>query len=192
MFYLDSDDEITPDCIETLMKPIMADGSIEIVQGNHIDEEKGKEFVYHKLSSPILISNNESVYIEFYKYHNLYSLVWNKLIKKSFINNNSLYFREGILHEDVLWMFYARKHLKRVYIFNEITYIYHKRPNSITTTPNRDAIMSSQLTINKEILNNLTPGREKMELRGGFYGFAVIYCEYVKELPKMIYISAVS
>lgn len=36
IYYLDSDDEITTDCIERLMKPIMADGSIEVVQGNYV------------------------------------------------------------------------------------------------------------------------------------------------------------
>ena len=185
LYYLDSDDELTLDCIETLLKPMMEDCTIEIVQGNHIDEENGKVFVYHKLPSPIVISNNENVYIEFYKNQNLYSLAWNKIIKRSFINNYGLYFKEGILHEDELWMFYVRKYLKRAYICNEITYKYHRRANSITFNSNRDAIRSSYLTINQEILNNLTPGREWIELRGNFYGFAVIYCKYVKELPTI-------
>lgn len=35
IFFLDSDDEITPDCIERLSTPIEKDPSIEMVQGNH-------------------------------------------------------------------------------------------------------------------------------------------------------------
>ena len=86
VYYLDSDDEITPGCIETLMQPMREDDAIEIVQGQHLDEIGGKEYIFHKQNSSICISNNEDVYKEYYKNQNLTSLAWNKLIRRAFVN----------------------------------------------------------------------------------------------------------
>ena len=183
LFYLDSDDEIKPSCIETLIKPMTEDCTIDLVQGNHVDEENGQEICYHKRESPIYISINDDVYKEYYIYHHFISTAWNKLIKRSYIEKYKLYFQEGLLHEDFLWFYYVMKHLERAYICRDITYIYRIRPNSIMTTGYSLAEGNSYSFIFNDFLNHLTPGREKIELCGNFHLFGRIYSQYYKDIP---------
>lgn len=184
LYYLDSDDEITLDCIEKLLKPMMEDNSIEIVQGNHIEERDGKEMIYYKGKSPILILNNGEIYKHYFKYHHIITTAWNKLMKRSFIIRFQLYFKEGILFEDRHWMFYVQKHLKKAYICKDITYYYHIRPHSITRGKEK-TIGKSYHIIYQDILNHLTRGHEKTELSGYAYGFCKPYCIYVNEVPAL-------
>lgn len=134
IYYLDSDDEITPDCIAKLLKVMIEDCTIELVQGNHIEENKGREKIYYKNALPLVISCYHDLYEQYFKYHHICAAVWNKLIRKSFIDTYHLYFKEGLLYEDRQWLFYAQKYLNRMHISEEITYHYHIRPNSITTS----------------------------------------------------------
>lgn len=59
----------------------------------------------------------------------------NKLVKHSFLLNECLYFREGILHEDDLWTFMLACKASNAYIVHEITYYYFMQSNSITGNP---------------------------------------------------------
>ena len=185
LYYLDSDDEITLDCIEKLMKPIKEDCTIDLVQGNHMDEKDGQEICYHKRESSIYISINDDVYKEYYIYHHFISTAWNKLIKRSYVKKYKLYFKEGLLHEDFLWFYYVMKQLKRAYICKDVTYIYHIRPNSIMTCGKNIAEGNSYLYIFKDILNHLTTGKENIELRGNINLFYDVYSLYSPDIPAL-------
>ena len=185
IFYLDSDDEIKPNCIETLLQPMIEDCSINLIQGNHIEDNCGNEFRFFKGSSSLIISSHHDVYRHYFKYHHIYATAWNKLIRRSFIDDFQLHFKEGILHEDRHWMFFVQKHLKKAVICKDVTYIYHIRPNSITTRGKIDAIGHSYHTIYQDILNNLTPDSETQEISGYAYGFCKQYCIYVNDIPAL-------
>lgn len=184
LYYLDSDDEITSDCIEKLLKIMVDDNTIDMVQGNHIEAQCGKEQVYYKGAS-IIISDSTDIYTHYFKNHHIITTAWNKMMKRSFVMHNKLFFKEGILHEDRLWMFYLQKHLAKVCICKDITYIYHITPNSIITKGKREVVGNSYEIIYNEILNHLTFGREKIELNGYAYGFCKPYCMYLDEVPGM-------
>lgn len=183
IYYLDSDDEITPDCIEKLLQPILENPSLELVQGVHLNECEGNEYIFHKQKRPINISCREEVYKEYYKTQNLWFSAWNKLIKRSLVVQHKIYFTEGIIHEDVLWMFYVLKQLKKAYLRTDVTLIYHIRPNSITTKPRGRLLGSSFQTIYQTVFKNLTPGMESIELKGYLYRFCRLYCLYSDEIP---------
>jgi glycosyltransferase involved in cell wall biosynthesis len=184
LYYLDSDDEITLDCIETLMKPMIEDNSIELVQGNHRVRKDDQEIIYYKGASSVIISNTNDIYIHYFKNHHIITTAWNKLMKRSFVESHQLYFKEGILHEDRHWMFYVQKHLKKAYICKDITYYYHIRPHSIIRGKEK-AVGNSYHIIYQDILNHLTRGHEKTELSGYAYGFCKPYCIYVNEVPAL-------
>ena len=185
IYYLDSDDEITPDCIETLMKLMLKDNSIEIVQGNHIERNECYECKYNKGTYSIIVTKHKDIFKHYFKYHHIITTAWNKLIKRSFIDIYQLYFEEGILHEDRLWMFYVQKHLEKAFICKDVTYIYNNRPNSITTKGKRSSVGNSYLYIYNDILNHLTPGCERLELGGYVYGFCKPYSEYIDDIPAL-------
>ena len=77
-----------------------------------------------------------------------------------------MYFKEGVLYEDRLWMFYLMKYLKYAYLCKEVTYYYHIRPQSITTGADGKDVGVSNMLMYDEILHNLTPGKECQEMTG--------------------------
>ena len=124
IFFLDSDDEITPDCLETLTQHC---NKHEMVIGNY--KIKGKQ------------NSIGAFTLEEGEYHadtiiplqldwKIYTMVWNKLIKKEFIIKHRLYFLEGVIHEDNLWSFCSAFCLEKIYITQNKTYTYHIRVNS--------------------------------------------------------------
>lgn len=131
IFYLDSDDEITSDCIEKLARPIKRDASIEMVVGNY------QIFSEHPSTGKITqeedLNSSEAVRESFFDRRILYVAAWNRLMSKKFLTDNGLRFMEGILYEDSPWTYYVVKLIQHMYVIPDITYHYCVRPLSICT-----------------------------------------------------------
>ena len=182
LYYLDSDDYITPDCMERLVAVVHADPTIEMVQGNSKMTGEGTERLLYRSDHSIRCLDNDEVRKEFYKRRNIYISVWNRLLKKSFVEDYRIYCREGIVFEDLLWVFYLIKNLKRAFLCDEITYYYCIRPGSISTEANLKSV-GCYTVIFDEIMLHLTTGREQEEIKGFLYYFIKRYVSYVKIVP---------
>lgn len=182
IYFLDSDDYITPECIKKLLSYI-TDDTIEMVQGNNVMVIDGN-CVKGKSDTILLHSNNE-VYQQFYNEHNIFIYVWNKLLRRSFIIGNQLYCKEGIICEDSLWSFYLVKYLRKACLCNEVTYYYCIRGDSISTSANRNEIGASLFVIYNDILDNLSCDFEKKELRGHLYCFCKKYVTHISDEPRL-------
>lgn len=172
LFFLDSDDWMSDDCIEKLVSPIISDPAIEIVQGNtnRVSDKKCNNFPIK-----ILIEHarsNSEVRSSFFQKAQFIVYVWNKLISRSFIVKNNLKFEEGLLWEDTIWHFMLLKYVTNVYFVSNITYYYRERSNSIMTGTDREIVNSHFVVLFRTILSNLTPGYEKDEME-----------YYIRKLP---------
>ncbi|MCQ2227292.1 MAG: glycosyltransferase [Bacteroidales bacterium] len=132
VIYLDSDDQLTPNAIR-LMENAAKTDDVEMVQGTTrtipIDDDFYSIKQYAK--NPTLCGNS-NICKEFYKRTNgLPVNAWNKMVKKDFIVRNNLFFREGIIHEDQLWMFMMVKKLNKIAFVFEETYLHYRNPDSI-------------------------------------------------------------
>lgn len=183
VYYLDSDDDITPDCIEKLLFFVKEDETIQMVQGNYLMVTDGNVKPGKSVSCEIL--NNDDAREQFLIHRRLNEFVWNKLFKRSFIVDNNLYNKEGIINEDLLWIFSIIKTLKRAVLCKDITYYYRIRKGSIATSTNCKKQGYSYSIIYEEILHNLTEGKEKAELNGFLYNFAYNYAAYWRYEPKL-------
>lgn len=163
IFYLDSDDELTPDCIEKLARPIERDPSIEMVVGNY------QVFsVRHRIdiiTREEELTSSEEVREFFFDRRLLYVAAWNKLILNTFLKNHSLRFMDGILYEDHPWTFYVVKYLQHLYVIPDITYNYYKRPLSITTGTDKTEEAYHKSVVYEYIVRHFTPGEEAREAR---------------------------
>lgn len=182
VYFLDSDDYITPNCIETLVSVVSDDPSIEMVQGNSMMKSDGKENPLYRLQHAIIISNNVEARQEFYKNRNIYISVWNRLLKKSFVEENGLYCREGLVFEDLLWVYYLMKFLRKAYLCEEITHYYCLRQGSILIEAKPESVRCYPVMFD-EILQNLTTEHECEEINGYLYYFIKRYVSYVKIVP---------
>ena len=184
IFYLDSDDEITADCISKLASPILCNDTIELVQGNYkVHRIGGKQMIINPSTGPIRITTNEGVRELYHNYHILHVVAWNKLMKLSFIKDNGICFKEGLIYEDSLWMFYLLKYLKNVYVLNDVTYNYYVRPCSISTGTCHKEKGEAFSQIFKVILDQLTEGKEVLELNNNLQKFIDKFLSYKNDVP---------
>lgn len=183
LYYIDSDDDITPNCIEKLMSFVIEDNSIEMVQGNYLkindeSEELGK-------SEDIRILSNDDAREMFLAQRKINEFVWNKILKRSFIVDNHLYNKKGLINQDLHWMYHVLKCLKNARLCKDVTYYYRIRPGSIVTSSSKLKQGNSYAIIYNEILDSLTPGKERGELYGYLYNFSYAIVSYKKFAPEL-------
>ena len=192
IYYLDSDDEITEDCIEKLMAVALHDPEIEMVQGNGRTDGRWmmddgrchtERDPYTKAYPSSLVTSNEEVRAWYYQKKLIPVNAWNKLVRRSYVTEHQLMFKEGIIFEDVLWMFYLLKYLRSVGFVSDITYLHRKRPGSIMTGTDKKTGARHMCIIYQDIIAHLTPGHEKEEYRYYSGGFAAYYRRYARCLP---------
>lgn len=194
IYYLDSDDEITPDCLEKLVAPVMRDDSIEMVMGdNSFDysimpgvKNQIKQWIgaihdnqgFFSESDKLVLKSNEEISKWFYgKKRPRPFYVWNKLIKLSFIKEYQLYNEEGLLWEDKLWTFFTLRCLHCMAVMPEKTYIQHFRPGSIQTGVSYDEMLIHYGYTFRVIAEHFVAG-ERMEET--IYWYRLFCSQYVK------------
>lgn len=175
LFYLDSDDEITEDCIERLMEKMMERPDIDMVQGNNLRYHisSGSYEPVKEVSLPFA-STNEEVRKSFFLLKQMRANIWNKLLRRDFIIKNNLLCREGVIWEDALWTFYLLKVLNKACYVSEATYCYNIRPGSIARGTDITTKANNYGILFYEILTNLTSGYEREE----FNCYAKIICKH--------------
>ena len=157
IYYLDSDDEITKDCISLLVGNVLNHPGIEMVQGGivaipyqtHYDINPFKEIDY--------IEDNVWLRRHYYTFGKVIPLnAWGKLIKLSFIKEYTLFFKEGLLYEDEHWMFFVVKVLQKYGFVHRDTYIhYGGTTGSIMTTSTLEKKAYHWSIIFDDIISNL-------------------------------------
>ena len=165
VFYLDGDDALVPNSIEKLARPMLNDATIEMTVGDLERIPDGYPVVFEnrqKLQEEELTSL-ETVRDCYFGRRILSVTACNKLIRKDFLERHQMVFKEGLLYEDNLWSFLLVKHLAHVYIVPEVTYLYYKRPNSITTGTSKEEEVYHYSVVYEEITRHFTPGDEARE-----------------------------
>lgn len=174
IFYLDSDDEITPDCIEKLARPVERDPSLEMVQGSHRVISDAPSM--GRISCEAEFISSEAVRNLFFDQDALPVMAWNKLISKKFLVDCGLSFKEGILFEDNPWAFHVMKHLGHLYVMPDITYRYYKRPSSISSGTDKTEEAYYRSFIYEDIARHFTLGEEAREAKyylGTYFRFFI-------------------
>lgn len=147
VYFIDSDDSISNDCIQKLMEAMLQEPDADMVIGqlNVIGE-----------SSPFFNARPAGVYT-----HEIINMAWrkrifpmacNRLIKKDFLIKNNLYFEEGLYHEDELWTMTTALNMKKCVIIEAHTYNYLIRENSIHTCKSEAFHLKHNAKVNLLIL----------------------------------------
>lgn len=188
IYYVDSDDEMTTDCLEKLAAPVERDDSIEMVMGHFKSDYSAMNGWRHRLKrmlgtpqsrfmqdTPLELKSNEEIRAWFYKGKIKRPVsVWNRLLKLSFIKENQLYNKEGRLYEDGLWTYYLMRCLNQAAFVHEVTYLHHRRPGSICTGTKYEEGLRHRGYNYREIAENIVPG-ERLEETMRWHK---IFCHY--------------
>lgn len=200
VFFLDSDDGLVPECLEILWNEVERHPNVELVVGANktINNDKGdaRLVTYGK---PCYVESNEWVRYGFFKDKEAFYVVpWNKLIKKDFLTENSLFFKEGIIHEDDHWSYYFYRKLEKMSVLDDITYLHYVVPTSVMSTRTRRKSAETILVILKDIVRDIDSPLHTLQVfkyleyfRNQVYPFLPksktksLYFWFCKELRKM-------
>ncbi len=132
LFFLDNDDTLADeaaisylvDCaLETKEPRDLVVGNFQKIAGNRVD--------FILASHQKSYDSNQDVFKD-YAHSKLWVIGCAKLIKREFLIQNTLYFKEGIYHEDVLWAFHLYRVAVNIYSTPRIVYNHYVREGSIT------------------------------------------------------------
>lgn len=158
LFFMDSDDEITPDCIEVLYKAMMED-PVDFVAGSYEHVLlNGKRIPY--TYNNVKIEGEKALANEVYKNQRRFCIgIWNKLYSLSFLHNHQLYCVPHHLNEDVIFTDKIIYETSCCKLLSYVTLLYYEHPNS---TMNRRALSLSLKDVN-EFVEMITFKRTLLE-----------------------------
>lgn len=128
IYFIDSDDYIYPYSIDVLVKAIEQEVDIDWSCGDFTRENPFSTYF-------VIDTGIYSNALQLFSDRTIYVMAWNHLYRSSFLKDNIMRFKEGILHEDVLWSFSSSCLVKNIAISKSITYYYRKRRDSICSKP---------------------------------------------------------
>lgn len=133
IFFMDSDDEITPDCIDILVKEITLH-DVDFVASSHVKRDLfGKIYNTHIYND--LLINNGPLSVAKYRYYqnkNIYVMPWNKLYKLDFLKQNNIYCKPKHLNEDCWFTYQVIIYANSCFLSSKKTLYYTINPKSTT------------------------------------------------------------
>ena len=133
IYYLDSDDYISDDCIEKLYEP-MKNKDYDMVIG---DYETFGDYIVQSLlfEQKEEIIGNENIFHELAE-KQIPVIACNKMYNLNFLKRNNIDFVEGQLHEDDLWTYKICLVASQIAIQKRVTYYYRQHATSIVYSDN--------------------------------------------------------
>lgn len=133
LYFMDSDDAIVLDCIETLYNVISQEKVDFVAAGiNQIDENENSL----KIANYPNITRKGKLCMAQYFYeekNDIWVTTWNKLYNLSFLKESHIYFLEHVYHEDIAMHAMLALKTRSFTLTNRTTYLYNcKREDSIT------------------------------------------------------------
>lgn len=145
LYFLDSDDYLPIDAIERLSRSAI-EYDADMVVGDY--EITGS----YRWAPPLVLGTGlligKDAILSTYSQDKWYVMAWNKLIKRTLVIEQSLFFKEGLIHEDDLWSFMVACSTEKIYILHETTYFYYMQDHSIMRSPSHRNIECRVLIIN--------------------------------------------
>ena len=129
IFFLDSDDFITEDCIEKLYNAIL-ESDADMAFGSYYwpsIEDDRNEACFNMKPECLNVCTPLGNYIKEYTY----AMAHNRLIRKDRYLKTGVRFIEGILHEDDPWSFELSLKMPKICGIPDKTYCYQERESSI-------------------------------------------------------------
>lgn len=147
IFFMDSDDEITHDCIELHYNTIVQNKADFTVGFIKLLGTTSK----HIINNDFGVLYGRNILLAFLK-GQFVEAAWNKLYLRDFLLKNNLSFIPGILHEDILWGVKISSLASVAVAVPKETYLYKVRSSSITTAKCSLKRLESYMYIMKQLL----------------------------------------
>lgn len=146
VFFLDSDDKITPDCIERLAVHVERHPGVDIVQGS-FNSKFGSLYKLAGKGLPEYADDFGWIRKTLLRRYVIPVMTTNMLVRRQFIVDKNLFFVEGHLYEDEIENFLFAKHVGSMAFEMTETYNYTLNPNGIMRSVpiNREAMLKEMM-----------------------------------------------
>ena len=195
LIFMDSDDWWNPDVdVNAMLAKISQRPDVEMFLFSSLDYIEGAGYfkrTEHGRLDGIRVDTVEHYYEDLLNNGNLEVHAATKILKRSFLVDNNLFFKEGIVSEDSEWIVRVLRVLSSVCVLNEPLYIYRAgRAGSITSTVGLRNL-KDMLGIIESSLDYYADARNSSERKN----FELCYCAYLwfcalglaNRLPKQDY-----
>lgn len=168
IYFLDSDDQIAPYCLELMVERAKKYPKCQMVfAGAHVPNGKHRWLDYkHKFYLPEYSDNRDGLQKSMLKRYVLGMTAWNKLISRDFIVKHGLQFSEGLIHEDELWNFQIASYIQTACFIRQNTYLYNIRENSIVTAVNTDIKIKRLFILWNKMIAAISSYRREVQIKG--------------------------
>ena len=156
IFLLDSDDEITHECVESFVHgsdggnvDVVFAGNKEVRGNNSCDLSYPHDFYIKGSLEIIKAFVNGQIAI----------IAGNKFVRRSIFVERGVWFKEGVMYEDELWTFLLVNQISSYRYLSKVTYIYNIHPGSVMTGSITKKRIDSLMTIAEEMAQLVNHGR---------------------------------
>lgn len=154
LYFLDSDDRLYDlNSLEKLWKLVQAHDEVDMVQGNfYVEENHGTTFNSDTFPE---FTNNKRWIRSKLATMNIPESACNRLIKRSILVDNNLYFKEGWIQEDTLWTYQISRYINNIAFCTDPTYFYAFNSNSIMHSSGKEKEANAFIKILNEVYSKL-------------------------------------
>ena len=148
--FLDSDDYLLPNCIETLLSKLEKE-DCQMCVGNY-SNIAGEEIYMGTLNQYIQEETlSWEQYMEkFYTFVPFYAQVWAKIYKREVFEE--IRFPKGRISEDAYVMLDVVRKCKKICVIPEVVSVYRQRPGSVTAKPYSEIVDDDLLWLDRHIV----------------------------------------
>lgn len=176
LYFLDSDDTIVPNCLSTLLALKDKYPNIDFVQGNLLNENG--EISHYGFNNIPEYCNNP-ITIEDIMLRKVITSAWNRLVKRSLLIENNLFFPVGMVHEDMYWVYFLSKYVHAAAFSTTGTYIYYTNEGSIMTAASRATRIkrfTSRLRASEAYLKDIKANNYENHIRHQYLAVNLLSC----------------
>lgn len=177
IYFMDSDDAITPNCIETLTHLAEKYPNADYIQGDIVSGDE--QLMVGTTDPDVPEFCDEKLLLEKIILCKTHRTAWNRLIKRSFLIDNSLFFPIGLLMEDHYWTYFVAKSAHEVVFCHEGTYLYYNNKDSLVNSPSKVSIIkrySSYISVSDAIISDMLQRNDIQQCHSTYVGEALAFC----------------
>lgn len=177
IYFMDSDDAITPDCIETLLNIARKYPNADYVQGNIVTGSE--QLMEGRIDPDVPEYVNDRNQLENIILCKSHRTAWNRLLKRSFLLNHKLFFPVGLVMEDHYWNYHVAKYARAVAFTHQSTYFYYNNSGSIVNMRSKQQLIrnyASYMTITDGITTDLLKRDDELPCHRQYIGETIVFC----------------
>lgn len=153
IFFLDSDDWIKPNALETMITAAKAESAdLVFCEAQAIDDEDNRELDGHYTYKEYYpTADAYQIMLKMMERKEFHVAIWMLLLERSLITTNNISFKEGIMYEDMIisYQFYCLAN--RAAHVQKKLYNRRYRPNSVMTSAKTEKNYISAATVYREV-----------------------------------------